>query len=120
MASGTVTKYLPGSDSGWEDIPKSSSMSDTGTLRYRKFGDIVQVMASKVQVKNAITGTNVVLGTVPEGNRPMDIVAANIIIGSNYYNGYVTANGSISINKLNNSNIPSGTNIYFSCFYFLG
>ena len=120
MASGTVTKYLSGSDSGWEDIPQSSSMSGTGILRYRKFGDIVQVMASKVQVKNAITGTYVVLGTVPEGNRPVDFVAANIIIGSNYYNGYVAPDGGVSINKLNNSNIPSGTNIYFSCFYFLG
>jgi hypothetical protein len=104
MASGTIPKYMDGTDSGWVDIAVSSIMSaNTGTLQYRKQGNLVEIVASSLLFKNEVTSAGAQVlnaSALPSGIRPSQNITAFGATGVNYpaYVG-VFANGNIAIYK---------------------
>lgn len=53
MASGLIPKYADGTDTGWLEVPSLTSSDDgfTGTMYYRKVGNVVTVMAYRMHLK---------------------------------------------------------------------
>lgn len=119
MASGTISKYADGTDTGWVPITKDSTyMSEDGILQYRKIGPIVEVRGAEVKLKSASERTWILLGQVPSGYRPTQYSAAAVNIEGEAFSGYVHTNGNIFLYRGSSSVIPVGRT-YFNCMYFI-
>ena len=123
MATGTISKYSDGTDTGWTDITLNSDNMNTneGTLKYRCIGNLVIVVGDSLKLKSAVTGTSaVVIGNIPQGVRPQ-INTAAVGGGRNYPLQCNTfANGNIAIYKPDYmQNIPTTLALYFFGAYFI-
>lgn len=80
MATGIVSKYMSGTDSGWLEYTNSTMF--TGTIYYRKIGNIVYIESSWINLKTALSaGSYVNLASgkaLSSGYRPKE---GNILMG---------------------------------------
>lgn len=116
MASGTINKYMDGTDSGWKSL---TSATYTGTLRYRRIGDIFQIKNNGwIKLANDLaSGSAILLATIPEEDRvgslfgnaywnssPYPILAVKIESGQvRLYNSSsvtITANTNVMLNVI--------------------
>ena len=84
MAAGRIPKFADGTDSTWTEITHANI---SGSINVRKIGNIVTVVASGITLKTALTATNVIIGSLASGYRP--IVNANFPGGNSAKFGQV-------------------------------
>ena len=95
MASGTVPKYAAGIDSGWQSITGTANNSYpfTGTIYYRKIGDVFYLTTSAINLKSQLAAKSyILLFTLAEGYRPIT--------------GSLVVNGFINTSAVDNRTIP--------------
>lgn len=116
MATGTIKKFMDGTDSGWKTL---TSDTYTGTLRYRKIGNIFQIKNNGWirLVSDLAAGGTILLVTIPEEDRvatlfgiaywnssPFPILAVKIESGQvRLYNSSsvtITANTNVMLNVI--------------------
>lgn len=69
MASGTINKYMDGTDSGWKPLTGENL---NGTLYYRRIGNIFQIKnTSWIRLNEELgSGAYRILATIPAADRP--------------------------------------------------
>lgn len=81
MASGATPKYMDGTDSGWLEYTNSSIFS--GTIYYRKIGNIVYIESGWINLKTALSANSYVNlsngNAFPSGYTPSH--GSNILMG---------------------------------------
>ena len=117
MATGTIKKYMSGTDTGWIENNGVSGDSKTfiGSIFYRKIGDIVFVRAYGLTAKTEISaGSYIELMQLPSAYRPVQSTGTSAMTNSS--SGYdrvfpvlVSGNGQIYVYA--NSDGPISTNI---------
>lgn len=108
------------SDSDWKTMPNTSSLY-TGSIRYRKVGDLVQIVCTSVKLATDLTTNSRVIDTVPSGFRPK---YSSLILVQTYINYPTTmmiaTNGQITFYKGNgNSTWDTTDSINANGFYFV-
>lgn len=112
MASGTINKYMDGTDSGWKTL--SSDNTYTGTLRYRRIGNIIQIKNSGwiKLTSDLAAGSTVLLTTIPEEDR------VGSLFGNAYWNSspfpilaVKIENGQVRLYNSSSVTITANTNI---------
>lgn len=131
MASGVIQKFASGKDSGWLEITGTSQNSYpfTGTIYYRRLGDIIGVFAKNLQLKSQLAAKNTVTLCDLPGSTFFPPSSREIIPGCFINSGSVslrplamriTDDGHIILFSNNNEAVPANVNIYFSGFGFAG
>ena len=70
MAEGKIQTWSKIIDEGWKNLTLSSEM-ESGNIRYRKLGALVEIQIEAVKFKNNITDSNShILATLPTDYRP--------------------------------------------------
>lgn len=82
MASGTITKYADGTDSGWKELTNSTDFN--GTLYYRRIGDIfILKNTGWISLKTAlVAGGQKVLATIPATDNPGVVIGYAMVNNS--------------------------------------
>lgn len=120
MAESKLQKYMDGVVGSWINIPMSSAMQSTGTLRYRRIGSIVEVIGDNLQFSANITDASAqVIGTIsntsdrPKVNTPCVGGARTQPMQCNAF-----SNGNLAIYKPTYlESISSTTLLYFHAMY---
>lgn len=63
MATGKIPKYANGNDTGWKEYVNENIFS--GTIYYRKIGNIVNLVFEGLKLINESTSGNIDLGSIP-------------------------------------------------------
>ena len=109
------------SDSGWKTLTNASAF--TGSIFYRKIGNIGIVEAYQITLASTLTSaTGVVLGALPEGYRTSRVVMGYAQFSGSRPPGVIqlaVSTGNISLFKNSNESIPTSINIYFGFTYLL-
>ena len=122
MASGTEPKYASGEDSGWLYYTNSDYFS--GTIYYRKIGNIVCMRAIGISLVSAITkNTGVSIGTIPSGYAPSGdscavAVTSRLLDFPFHITLYPDPNRYIYVTANKSYDVPASTAFSFSIMYF--
>lgn len=120
MASGTINKYMDGTDSGWKNLPESTTY--TGTIKYRRIGSIFQVKNTTwiKLTSDLASGAIVLLGTIPESDKPATM------FGNAYWNiapypilAVKIENGSVRLYNSSSVTITANTNLLINAISFV-
>lgn len=121
MATGNITKYMSGVDSGWVELTNPDVFA--GSIYYRQIGPIVHVILYQIKLNEPLTGIQKAI--LPNGSLPKPYKVPTIMGGSNDYYRFamcqVTLNGGLMLYRY--SSIPGVTeyaansNIFFSATY---
>ena len=126
MASGNITKYADGNDTGWQEI-KDTSASPTfsGTIYWRKIGSMVALDGYGLQLITDLTSTYKIL--VTSAQSPLKdyppIARQSFPAGNSAGFGQILIDtgasaGEIMFFKLaSEATWPGNRNIHFSGFY---
>lgn len=126
MATGRVSKYMSGTDSGWLEYTNSSMFS--GKIYYRKVGNIVYIESGWITLKSALSaGSYVNLSSgnaFPSGYRPKeaDVLMGFINSGSvsnRYLPMNINVNGDMYIYSAADA-VATTYNLRFSGSYLAG
>lgn len=103
-------------DSGWQTL---TGAAFTGTIYYRKLGNIVEVRGTGL---TGITG-NVTFGTIPDGYRPPSTEVCGAFRGYNFYDcvGIIRlyAGGSLQFTITTGTSIANDREIMFSMVFMI-
>ena len=112
-------------DSGWQTLTNATYFS--GTIYYRKVGQMVEIRGASLQMVNAIAANgsqNIASGNaLPAGYRPS---SPNVVIPLATKRmsspGIVSISnaGGITIYANESEDVPSGQALYFQTMYFVG
>lgn len=115
MASGTINKYMDGTDSGWALLPLSDNW--TGSIYYRRVGDIF-ILKNTGWAKCAVainSGSNSLVGTIPTSDRPGTVIGFAMLNGSG--NPLLMAkieNGALRLFNSTDATIVANSNFLFN------
>lgn len=118
MATGTISKYADGTDSGFKSITPSSSNVASGTIDYRRIGDIVMIRVSNVKLKAALAANSTrVIGAAPSAITPTSAVRGTGGTNLNPMNLILNPTGNISIGGVA---VDTTTALNFNVIYIVG
>ena len=124
MAEGYEPKYADGNDTGW--TPVTNATVYTGTIYWRRVGNIATVLTYDNKLTNELTDTSIILCNIGSNNTPSI---------SNFYTRVGTANnadsdsgayvrvetgGNLRFYKAPSGNWPSTRNVSFYATYICG
>ena len=121
MATGNITKYMSGVDSGWVELTNPDVF--TGAIYYRQIGPIVHVIVYQIKLIEPFTGTIKTL--LPAGSLPKPYKVPTIMGGSNDYTRFamcqIYLNGGLAFFRYSSipgvTEYPANANIFFSATY---
>ena len=125
MASGTVSNYADGTDSGWLDATLSSAIATGEHLYYRKIGNTVEICGTIKPAAN-ITSGSATIATIPSEVRPMtDLTIFSASGGAGtYYPSFIylghTSGNLVFYKNPNMSQVSTSQSIYINGMFFLG
>ena len=121
MASGTINKYMDGTDSGWKYITGEAGDSKpfNGTIYYRTIGNIVTIQTSGTYLKTTLTGSYVLLANGFLSKVPKAILYAYCANTSKSCPVRVDTSGNLHLFKGANSSWTTEDAIAFTIVYLV-
>lgn len=122
MATGVISKYADGTDTGWVSVVgnNDSSMLFTGTIKYRVIGELVNVVGAQIRLKTDMSsGTGRAIAPyILADYKPTSNV--NVIGGNSdkFTQIQVNTAGSVMFYRQSSVTWTTTENINFNLFYF--
>ena len=119
--NGVWPASMCGPDSGWLALSGTGSDGYTGTIYYRKIGNLVEVRGSQLTPTGDIGTTYIQLGTLPEGYKPTtDRVILNASYRKTALNSVIFTGGNIYVCASTGSLTSGENSLYIQGQFFVG